>query len=285
MENNLKKFDSFISYVKEDVEHVKRIYNDLTSVKPTGAGLNIWYDRYKINNGDNIKTKIKEELNKSKSAILFVSDTYLKCGRKWIEMEAKLAFEQNKEDKDFKIFIILYKISNEKISNNNIFKFLADFHSDLIIKNYDDLPNIIIKIEKYLHDNNKNYLSNYSLNSLRIENNVIKMETLDRYVDGIKSRIINLFQSHGVDLFNIGSFIGQKNFKISSLYDNREFIDNIDYKLLKTLAETFRVTYEWISFELKGIKGVRFIYSLTPDCVYWIGKKSLGNKKIDLIIS
>ena len=243
MNESIKKFDSFISYANEDIYYAEQIYKELKSCE---YGFNVWYDKDQIKNGDNIRTKISTELKESNSAILLVSANYLDYNKEWIVMEANLAYEQSRNDEKFRIFVILCNVPKKKLSSNKNFKFLLDIRSDFNLKSKDDLPNIIMKIKKSLYDN-KNYPKNYSLDNIKIATNIIEMKTLDNYIEGIKARIINLFQSHGIDLFNMGGFIG--NFKISSLYNQGEFIDNIDYKLLKTLAETFHVTYEWLSFK------------------------------------
>ncbi len=249
MNESIKKFDSFISYVNEDFRLVERIYKELTSSGYGEPSLDIWRDEDRINYGDNIITKINFGLLKeSNSAILLITPNYLNCRREWIKMEAELAYEQSLNDENFKIFIIPYDISNKELISNKKFKFLSNIRSNLDSRDNKDLPNTIFKIKKSLHDS-KNNQKNYSKGNIEIEKDAIKMETLKHYIDGIKARIINLFQSHGIDLFNMGSFIGQENFKISSLFDSKEFIDNIDYNLLRTLAETFRVTYEWLSFK------------------------------------
>jgi hypothetical protein len=125
----------FISYAREDIEMVEKIYDDFLN-----SGVVPWLDQEEILPGDNWKLKIKEAI-KSCTYFLAVlsSNSVSKTG--YVQKELKMALEMLEEKPPNERFLIPVKINDCKPQDDRI----DDIHQADLSKNYDKGIKLILK--------------------------------------------------------------------------------------------------------------------------------------------
>lgn len=82
-------FTVFLSHSSKDKPYVDSIFESLHK-----SGVRAWYDRYEIEPGDSITTKINQGLDSSHLGLLFISDHFLSKETGWPMQEANYFFQQ-----------------------------------------------------------------------------------------------------------------------------------------------------------------------------------------------
>jgi hypothetical protein len=96
----MARYDIFLSHASEEKEKfVDELYNGLKK-----ANFTVWYDKYEIRWGDNLRTKITEGLNNSEYGMVVISKNYFASHKEWTFMEFEKILTSNK------IMPILYDI-------------------------------------------------------------------------------------------------------------------------------------------------------------------------------
>lgn len=85
------QWDVFISYASED----RRVVAEPLMEMLSGRGVEVWFDRYECEPGENLPSQVTGGLNGTDAAILIVSKYYLEHGR-WAERELDALIEQHR---------------------------------------------------------------------------------------------------------------------------------------------------------------------------------------------
>lgn len=93
-----EKYDSFLSYNKEDEMDVRRVYEYLTDIR-----LKIWFDLEDITPGDDWLDNMQDALDKSKTCLVFFRNE----PGPWHKEEIKQALRRKVENPNFKIIPVL----------------------------------------------------------------------------------------------------------------------------------------------------------------------------------
>lgn len=111
------RFLVFLSYSTVDKPHVDRVFEALHK-----SDVRAWYDRYEIQPGDSITSKINDGLDRSEIGLLFLSKNFFSSKSGWTTAEANFFFQQRMRDPK-KRFVIV----NIDMEHNEIPPLLQDY--------------------------------------------------------------------------------------------------------------------------------------------------------------
>lgn len=111
------RFLVFLSHSSADKPLVDRMFETLHQ-----AGVRAWYDRYEIQAGDSITSKVNEGLDRSDLGLLFLSKNFLNSKSGWTTAEANFFFQQRMREPS-KRFIVV----NLDLEHNAIPPLLQDY--------------------------------------------------------------------------------------------------------------------------------------------------------------
>lgn len=111
-ENELKKYDVFISHAWEDKESfVEKFVGELEKLN-----IKVWYDKSAIKWGDSMRAKIDEGLKNSKFGIVVISPNYIAEGKYWTKAELDGLFQM--ESVNGKVLLpIWHNITKQEVLN------------------------------------------------------------------------------------------------------------------------------------------------------------------------
>jgi hypothetical protein len=134
-----KEYDVFLSHASEDKDFVEPLANELRD-----AGVKVWYDGFRLEWGDNLRSSIDRGLLNSRYGIVVFSKSFL-GKKKWTEHEVNGLFAR--EDNEKIILPIWHKITREEL-----LKYSPAF-ADKLAKNTSDLSinEIVEEVKKLLN--------------------------------------------------------------------------------------------------------------------------------------
>ena len=134
------RFDVFISHANKDkIDYVEELKNEIKNL-----GVNVFYDKEIIDWGDNWKQVILNGIEKSRFAIIVISNNFF--GREWTDKELKMFLEKQNKNEQKIILPILYNVTPEEV-----FKMYPELEEIQFIKAIDfDFKDIAIKFSKEL---------------------------------------------------------------------------------------------------------------------------------------
>jgi len=107
----------FLSHSSKDKAIIDIVYNELQK-----SGVSAWYDKYQIEPGDRITSKINEGLDMSDIGIICISNSFLNSDSGWTETEQNYFFQRKMRDSTSK-FIVL----NIDVPHKNLPPLLQDY--------------------------------------------------------------------------------------------------------------------------------------------------------------
>lgn len=122
---NKERVNIFMSYSSKDRNCVKNIIEEFrASADKINLRTNIWFDQWKIKQGDYIQERIEDGLKSSQYMIVFLSKLGLESG--WVEKEWRSQFSREVTEKKIKTFFILIDLHHdslpELIKNKQVLK-------------------------------------------------------------------------------------------------------------------------------------------------------------------
>ncbi len=134
------RFDVFISHANKDkIDYVEDLKDEIKNL-----GVNVFYDKEAIDWGDNWKQVILNGIEKSRFAIIVISNNFF--GREWTNKELKMFLEKQNKNEQKIILPILYNVTPEEV-----FKMYPELEEIQFIKAIDfDFKDIAIKFSKEL---------------------------------------------------------------------------------------------------------------------------------------
>jgi len=134
---NADSYDVFICHATEDKD-----FTDLLVQALKDAGIRVWYDKFELNWGDDLRTSIDEGLKKSKYGIVVFSPAFLKK-KKWTEHELSGLFAKEKNGQKV-ILPVLHKISIKDLES------YSPSFSMRLAKHSDSIPELVAALKAIL---------------------------------------------------------------------------------------------------------------------------------------
>ena len=103
-------FTVFLSHSSKDKPYVDLAFEALHK-----AGVHAWYDRYEIEPGDSITTKINQGLDSAHLGLLFMSDSFLSKEAGWPMQEANYFFQQRIRESNKKFVVVNLGVSPDRL--------------------------------------------------------------------------------------------------------------------------------------------------------------------------
>lgn len=147
------KTDFFISYSRDNERAAHILYEKLNDM-----GLDVWYDRNKLDLGDNWREKIKKSIESTKFFIALISDNMKKDmnDSRFYRKEWNMAIEHDKGMPSKRNFIITLALDNTNIYDEQLDlpERITAGHA-LSIKNDSDYDNVVLELLKILNNLSK----------------------------------------------------------------------------------------------------------------------------------
>ncbi|MBT2119561.1 TIR domain-containing protein [Dyella sp. LX-66] len=106
----MASFTVFLSHSSKDKAFVDAAFEALHK-----AGVRAWYDRYEIEPGDSITTKINQGLDAAHLGLLFISDSFLSKEMGWPMQEANYFFQQRIRESAKKFVVVNLGLPIERL--------------------------------------------------------------------------------------------------------------------------------------------------------------------------
>jgi TIR domain len=109
----------FITYAREDLNAVKRLYSDLKE-----NGLDPWLDKEEILPGQSWLEEIKRAISYSRYTVVLISSNLIASGHDYLQREIKYAMQKQQEIPGSFIFIIHARLDDSDIPFSMLIFFL-----------------------------------------------------------------------------------------------------------------------------------------------------------------
>lgn len=104
------QFLVFLSHSSADKPLVDRVFQALHQ-----SGVRAWYDRYEIQAGDSITSKINDGLDRSELGLLFLSKNFFNSKSGWTAAEANFFFQQRMRDPKKRFLVVNLDMEHHEI--------------------------------------------------------------------------------------------------------------------------------------------------------------------------